>query len=329
MRLRIWIAVLGLLSVLAGCTGGQDEPGAAAAPGPSLPAVWRWESYHDVEVAVPGDWGYGGFGRWSTWCADGVTKDPTIGRPAGVFGVLCRDPRKPGPDPGSLIANTGPFAAFVPVGDYDIGGEGDRRVVHAGETDVVIQAPAELRNQIAATVHQISGENRDGCPLAHRLSLDPTYRPAPWDPASVDGTTSVSVCRYELAGGGVELHHATLFSSLKLAEPAAGNAIAAILAAPVGGGPNRTDPRKCDLDRGYGFEAYVVRIAREGQDPAEIVVHYSGCTHNGFDDGRRVRTLTAEGLAPLIAEPNRPNGFIGDLGMPGLMARAQKLGADA
>ena len=43
------------------------------------------------------------------------------------------------------------------------------------------------------------------------------------------------------------------------------------------------------------------------------------------DDGRTIRTLTAEGLAHLVAQPNRPSGYIGDKGMPGLMTRAQQL----
>ena len=65
MRLRVVIAALGLVAGLAACT----DRGGPTASGPELPAGWRWESYLDVELAVPGDWGYGGFGRWSAWCA--------------------------------------------------------------------------------------------------------------------------------------------------------------------------------------------------------------------------------------------------------------------
>jgi hypothetical protein len=278
---------------------------------------------------VPGDWGYAGYGMWTAWCAEGVSTNPGVARPSATSDILCRDPKKVGVDPGSLVANTGSFAAFVPAGDTELREEGDRRIVLLGETDVVIQAPAGLRDQIAGTAHRTIGEDHNGCPLTHPLSRDPSYRPAAWDPASVEGTTSVNVCRYELAGSAVALHPATLLSSLRLTGAAADDAVAAIHAAPEGGGPNRTDPKKCDLDRGYGFEGYVLRIARDGQDPAEIVVHYSGCTHNGFDDGRTVRTLTAAGLAHLVAQPNRPSGFIGDRGMPGLMARAQKLAGGA
>jgi hypothetical protein len=54
-----------------------------------------------------------------------------------------------------------------------------------------------------------------------------------------------------------------------------------------------------------------------------------GATHNGFEDGQTVRTLTSEGLAALIADPNAPGSYIGDRGMPELMARARTLAASA
>jgi hypothetical protein len=45
------------------------------------------------------------------------------------------------------------------------------------------------------------------------------------------------------------------------------------------------------------------------------VVRYSGCDHNGFDDGVTVRTLTAAAITPFLTGAN---GAIGSLGSPEL-----------
>lgn len=334
MRVRNLVLSVVMLAVFAACDSGSDDgeaprPGAAAsAARPALPDGWRWESFRDVAVGVPGDWGYGGYGRWSAWCADGVTEEPAVGRPGGVFDILCWDPKKGGTNPGSLVANTGPFVAFALGPDLDLPEEGDRTIVRAGSGGVVIQAPADLRAQIATTVHAIAESDFNSCPLDHPITADAAYRPRPLDAAAASEIEAITVCKYPLPGrAGQAVPGPSLMSSLRLEAPEAQHALAAMLAAPTGGGPNRSDPKKCALDYGYGFEAYVVRIERPGLSPAEVVVHYSGCTHNGIDDGQTVRTLTAESLAWLVAEPNTPSGFIGDRGMPGLMARARALAA--
>ena len=50
----------------------------------------------------------------------------------------------------------------------------------------------------------------------------------------------------------------------------------------------------------YGDEIMVLRTGR-----AELVIRYSGCDHNGFDDGVTVRRLTAAAMLPFVAGPNR------------------------
>ncbi|MGQ0845686.1 MAG: hypothetical protein ACT4QF_16310 [Sporichthyaceae bacterium] len=244
--------------------------------------------------------------------------------------ILCWDPKKGGVDPGSLVANTGAFVAFALTSDLDLPEEGDRRIVRAGAAGVVIQAPLALREQIAETVHAIEGADFNRCPLSHPVSADAAHRPAVVDQATVTGTDSISLCKYPLPRQpGSPVPGPALVSSRQVDGAEAGRAIAAILAAPAGGGPNRIDPAECSLDYGYGNEVLVVRIQRAGLDPAEILVHYSGCAHNGFDDGQTVRTLTAEGLATMVAGPLAPTSYIGDRGMPELIARARTLAASA
>ncbi len=328
------VVVMGVLAMLPGCTeegasAPDVPPGSSAEAVPLLPDGWRWESYRDIAVGVPGGWGYGGYGRWSDWCADGVGKEPVVGRPGGTFSIACNgDPRRPktGVDPGALVKNTGAFVAFLAGTEDDVAEEGDREIVRAGTSAVLVQAEPNLRTQIARTVHVLADRDHNECPLTHPISGDPTWRPTQIDRAAVAEPEAISVCKFGLRG-----RHSgppagpTLISSNRILGTAAAAAIEAIFSAPEGGGPNRTDPRRCDLDDGYGDEVYILRISRSRQLAAEIVVHYAGCNHNGFDDGDTLRTLTAEGLAPLIRQPNAPNGYIGDLGMPGLMARAKKL----
>jgi len=41
------------------------------------------------------------------------------------------------------------------------------------------------------------------------------------------------------------------------------------------------------------------------------VLRYSGCDHNGFDDGIAVRSLTAKTVGPFVAGPNQVYAFSG------------------
>ena len=47
------------------------------------------------------------------------------------------------------------------------------------------------------------------------------------------------------------------------------------------------------------------------QGESTVHVRYSGCDHNGFDDGVTVRALTREAVQPLLAGPNRLFSFSG------------------
>jgi hypothetical protein len=54
-------------------------------------------------------------------------------------------------------------------------------------------------------------------------------------------------------------------------------------------------------------------VLRVESAAGESTVHarYSGCDHNGFDDGVTERRLTREAMQPLLAGPNRLSGFSG------------------
>ena len=124
----------------------------------------------------------------------------------------------------------------------------------------------------------------------------PAWRPAkPVDLASAGDVSVLAACRYRVG------ERAGLLSSLHLPGSAA---VRGLAAAPRGGGP---DERSCMPEFSYGDEVLVLRL----DDRAEVVVRYSGCDHNGIDDGVAVRALTEASVAPLLAGPNRPWSFTG------------------
>jgi hypothetical protein len=115
------------------------------------------------------------------------------------------------------------------------------------------------------------------------------------------------VCRYALdrataAGPG-------LLASSRLSGPAAATALAAIMAAPIGGGPDALAP--CSADTAAGDEAIVLRM-RSAAGESEVFLRYAGCDHNGFDDGVAVRTLTAAATDALLAGPHQQYSGSGD-----------------
>jgi hypothetical protein len=125
------------------------------------------------------------------------------------------------------------------------------------------------------------------------VSTKPQWRPA-GPPRKV---TTVSVCKYETGEGRPGIQPRVI-SSARLDGPAAAQAIRGISRAPVGGGPNA--PQTCLKEASYGDEIMVLRTG-----PADLVIRYSGCDHNGFDDGVTVRRLTAAAMLPFVAGPHQ------------------------
>ncbi|CAN5253487.1 hypothetical protein BH09ACT10_BH09ACT10_23380 [soil metagenome] len=101
MRGGRFVVLLGLL-LLSACSSASPKPDASA-----LPEGWRWESYGNVEVGVPSSWGWGnGSQRLGQWCVQKPDGKPVVGRPGVSSAAGClADPA--GPDPSSLIKNTG------------------------------------------------------------------------------------------------------------------------------------------------------------------------------------------------------------------------------
>src|SRR3954465_15549674 len=88
---------IAILVALGACTVERPSPhdmSPSADPSgsvsPTLPDGWRWESYRDVEVGVPADWGWGsGDQRLGQWCTNEKHPKPIVGRPGVSTLVGC------------------------------------------------------------------------------------------------------------------------------------------------------------------------------------------------------------------------------------------------
>lgn len=311
---------LACVLVLGACTGNAPEEGSGTRAVPSgagsatsvadaavLPEGWRWEGFGGVLVAVPGEWGWGnGSQRMGQWCVETGDKPPIVGRPGFSTAVGCLR-RGDGVDPSTLISNSGVVVAFEwAVDDAPLAAQGDQEARQIGDTIVRVNAPSDLRRQILGTLHEAEVD-ANGCAMHLPGSFEPGSAPQPArDVAALTGVTSVVACRYpigpvtEMRGDSVPV---PLFSSLRLDGQAAQAEVAAIAAAPLGGGPD--SPDTCLPDFSYGSEMIVARITAD-QGESAVHVYYSGCDHNGFDDGIALRALTRAAVQPLVAAPNTP-----------------------
>jgi hypothetical protein len=175
---------------------------------------------------------------------------------------------------------------------------------------VAVQAPPELRRQIVATIHSIHEDN-NGCPVDHPISLHPGRTPEPAiEVTSLTAVSTVVACKYAIAQPDGGQDGPALRSSIRLTGADAQAAIDRIAAAPLGGGPD--EPSTCAADYSYG-DNIIVLSATSGPTTSEIYLRYSGCDHNGFDDGVVVRSLTATAVRPFFTGPNNAGGISGPL----------------
>ena len=295
----VMFSASGSLSPLAGMERATAEL-VRADRRPVLPPGWRWESYGGVQVGVPVGWGWADrAGRLDAWCIDRPGGDPpVVARPGGPIPAIgCHGD-------GARIADTGWVVGFDRVREAADGLERgrDRSTVRVAGVEVVVQAPVGLREQIAATIHRVDVD-AFGCPTRHPISMQPALRPAgPVDVAALGDVTAVSVCKYELRdpywGAPPQ---PWLVSGLRLDGDVADRAIRQIAQAPIGGGPD--NPQDCAPEVAYGVDAIVLRV-HSAAGSTEIMLRYSGCVGNGFDDGIGVRRLTSAAVAPFITGPH-------------------------
>ncbi len=276
--LTLSVAVLTSAAVVAGASASTD-----------VPDWWRWESFRDVEIAVPGWWGH-------TPSSDRVSCEadtaPEVSRPeiGSLAGCMPLAP---------TVAASGEFVAFGNVHRTSVAEtRGDRTTVVLGNATVTVQAAQPLRERILASLRTIETDAH-GCPVLDPVITRPEARPVAVDVRTLTGVTSVAACRYDIRPTGWPQ---MLKSSVRLDGAAAAAAVVAVAAA-----PRKAPVPPCGDADPFGGEAIVLRVSSD-QGLSRILLRYAGCRWNGFDDGVSLRIQT-DASAPFQRPPNRSPYF--------------------
>jgi hypothetical protein len=263
------------------------------------PERFRWESYRNVEVRVPDDWGYGTTGKPPCMRYVNVRGEGGfVGRPGGLPLVYCDD------DSGSEqpIDEDRPYLWFDDdakpgVHDYGDGWVEQTRVV-AGVGLTVFTDDDQLRARILDSARPAGETDVYGCPTASPSPFIIDVHPKGID--AVGRVEQVVRCTYTLTED-----RARLWAGSRLEGKSARAAIDAILAAPEGSGPNQPD--ECSDERPYGNEAMLLIVL--GGERSQDVVSYDGCDNHGVDDGVTERRLTGDVLESLLTGPHEPVSY--------------------
>lgn len=318
------VALLSIGLAVAGTGDGPDrgtasDPDAAQpggdAGGEPVPDGWRTESWHELELAVPADWGYGHLHQ--TGCQE--DPPPAVERPGGISTAMwC-----PTIGYGVAIGTPGevPYAEVREAGTTD--GE-DRQYFPSGATveraevagiPIVVVAPdAETARRVVASAHEIEGEDANGCPPTATMGGIGTgdagagLGALTGSDAPVVG--AVSLCRYAPAADepAADEWRVDLVGSELLTEDESDALVRAVLDAPAGTGPD-AGPEDC-LD---WPEDEVVVGRHEGTDLFRI--HFTGCRGHGIDllaGPDRTHQLTAEVMHWALM-PGWSGGTIGEI----------------
>jgi hypothetical protein len=259
---------------------------------------WRWESYQTVETQVPDNWHYGTTNNPPSLVRE--LRLPYVGRPGFVQDVGVVDPlpslafrtsylwfdaERPHQD-----SDEGPVSARARtpgIQPADHGWTEETRVVDGVHLTALSDDNA-LRQRILDSARVIDGTDSYGCPPDHPFAHNPGGRPT-GDLLSIGAVDSITVCRYSLSTYPSH-RRAPLIASSLLTGDTARALIAAVLEAPEG-----LDPGRPDCTDTYGSELIVLKA-----NDQEVLVRYSGCRHNGTDDGTTYRRLTSAVVQPLL-----------------------------
>ena len=217
---------------------------------------WRTESFRDLTLQVPADWGHHG---GPDWCAG--SGEPAVTRGEGFLTTVDCEPRLTyGVQFRDVSASAHPRPKGVPA-------DAVLDVVGTGSTSAWIVAESEEQlEQIRASAHEIDGLDANGCP--------PTV-----DPDGDSAGARVSVCRYDSG----ELEQSELLS----VEDSA-SAQAAVAEAPVDDGGYVTCPE-------YSRRQPVVTLRSSGFS-ASVLPSSRCILATRFLDGDGVRLVTEEVL---------------------------------
>ena len=251
--------------------------------GPEVKTDGRIETWRNLEIRVPYDWGYGNL---STWCMAGLDpEDPVVERPGGAvrsnrcqtpdsgygaqfFDPAAYDPAYPPGHVRRIEANDSDAMPF-PVGSW-VGYQYAGNVATADAAVLVVATSEQIAREVLASAWLVKRADSNGC--------------APRDSA-VDGADPdevMTVCRYAADGW---LQQSEQLSAADTAE-----LLAAVEAAPE---TAYAPPCPAPIVLPEPVSQYVVMLV--GETRMEVVWEGQPCADQGvFIDERERRKLTAD-----------------------------------
>ncbi|ONH23293.1 hypothetical protein [Pseudofrankia asymbiotica] len=242
---------------------------------------WRFESFLDIEVQVPASWGYAR-APGTDWCAStgqpaAFPEQPYVdtgGGDAVVLDIACSPGGESGPDlhgggvprehwaPHVWFAATPAPNGVEELPDGRVGANGWTRIVRTvGSAKVLVladDAHLDEAGRIVESARQTTVDH-DGCDVSSPIQAGRfASPPAPFDVAHLGVVDTVAICQYDL---NRPLGSPGLLASRQLGGADATTLLAAVRAAPVGGGPNAPDT--CVKDR-WGDTGIVLRLVAAG-----------------------------------------------------------------
>jgi hypothetical protein len=259
-----------------------------------VPDGWRTETWHDLEVQVPDDWGYGAL---STWCiGSDEPGDPVVQRPEGaVESIACL----PGSGYGIsffdsiVVTMLGPEGEVRQPGDASVpdGAWTGFATVDGGAGVSVVAASRDLAQRILDSAQRVEGVDGNGCA--------PEEAEAP----GAGDADAVSVCRYDADG--------LLLQSERLIGQDASDAVAALEAAPE---TAVSPPCAARMTGDLGQTEYALMIASD----TTYTVQWTGsaCPYHGVFVGDDVRRQLTADVMYWALSPGWSGGVSGDVPLP-------------
>jgi hypothetical protein len=301
------LACAAVATAVTGVHSLTDEVSPSPAPSVAQPPPgWHWESYSNIQVQVPDGWRDGVADPiWR--CTKKRLAGPVIGRPflgyMAAIGCPVEVPALALRVP-HLFFDFNPRAGIFPS---DHGWTEETRVIDGLGLSVFSDDDA-VRRRILDSATLINGTDVNGCAPSHPSVLRSDLRPTAGSGlSSVGAVESVQICAYGIVP---QPDRPPLLGSAEISGDRARTVGNALLAAPevAKGWETAGDPH---LVASGGLcqvpvnEILVLRV-HGGERDQEVVVRYTDCIGNGFDDGTTVRRLTKAALQPLFTALGPP-----------------------
>ncbi|WP_432477454.1 hypothetical protein [Nocardioides sp. GXQ0305] len=278
---------VGVALVVPGDDGpaGDDEPTTGG-----VPTDWRTETWRDLSLDVPSDWGWGGGSDWCTSGREVEDTDPQVSRPGGVIPAIACSPSYGygahflEPSGGELPPGTEGVVQQYRGGRYPDGAW--IGYASTGQAAVWVVADDRTTARLVLDSTEPVGEvDANGCATRVEMTAPST-------------SARVSVCRYDDDGW--------LEQSELLSESESGRAVAAVAAAPQSG----TAARHCTWEQAFEKPAIILRSAG-----FEATVLLEGCGVVDPAGGVVPRRLTPDVLYWALS-PGWSGAVSGDVPVP-------------